>query len=99
MPHYIYLVKYTDEGIRNIKSIPADVKDIEDAVEKMGGKNIGKYYLFGEYDGMLIVEFPNDEAAASFALVPDPKGNVWYRTKTIKAFTQEEFADIVSKLP
>jgi len=99
LPHYIFLVKFTDEGIKNIKSIAADAKESFKEVEEFGGKLKDIYCLFGEYDAILIAELPSDEAAASLVLSPDPKGNFWYRSETMKAFTLDEFTDIVSKLP
>jgi len=40
---------------------------------------------------------PNDEAALTLALAMGSEGNV--RTTTMKAFTKEEFAEIIKKLP
>jgi uncharacterized protein with GYD domain len=37
-------------------------------VEKAGGKLIGGYYTFGEYDVVIIIEAPNDEAVMSLML-------------------------------
>jgi uncharacterized protein with GYD domain len=51
----------------------------------------------GEYDYVAIGEFPSDEAAATFQLGIAAQGNV--KTKTLKAFTTEEFAKIVDALP
>ncbi len=44
-----------------------------------------------------IAECPTDEVAATFLLLLGSLGNV--RTTTLKAFTREEFADMVRKLP
>ncbi len=51
----------------------------------------------GEYDYVGIGELPNDETAVTLALAFGSQGNV--RTTTLKAFTKEEFAEIVKKLP
>ena len=58
------------------------------SVEKAGGKLIGGYYTFGEYDVLIIIEAPNDETVISLMLKVGSAGNV--RTKTLKAFTAEE---------
>jgi uncharacterized protein with GYD domain len=63
----------------------------------MGGKLLGFYLVMGEYDYVAIGEFPSDEAAATFQLGLAAQGNV--TTKTLKAFTTEEFAKIVDALP
>ena len=55
------------------------------------------YSVMGEYDYVGIGELPNDETAVALALAMGSRGNV--RTTTLKAFTKEEFAKIVKKLP
>ena len=97
MPTYIGLYKMTDQGIKNIKDAPDRVKEAIGAVEAMGGKVIGVYAVMGEYDYVTIGEFPSDEVAMTFNLALGARGNV--RTKTLKAFTAEEFVGIVKKLP
>jgi uncharacterized protein with GYD domain len=97
MPTYIGLYKLTDQGIKNIKEAPQRFEEAVRGVEAMGGKVIGTYIVMGEYDYVAIGEFPNDEVAVTFALALGSKGNV--RTTTLKAFTREEFGEIVKKLP
>ena len=97
MPTYVVLYKLTDQGIRNIKDAPQRMEKGIKALEAMGGKVIGIYSVMGEYDYVGIGEMPNDEAALTLALAMGSEGNV--RTTTMKAFTQEEFAEIIKKLP
>jgi uncharacterized protein with GYD domain len=97
MPTYIGLYKMTDQGIKNIKDAPSRVEDASKGAEAMGGKVIGVYSVWGEYDYVAIGEFPSDEAAMSFAMALGSGGNV--RTTTLKAFTKEELARIVKNLP
>ncbi|MGA9152818.1 MAG: GYD domain-containing protein [Candidatus Nitrosopolaris sp.] len=58
---------------------------------------IGGYYTFGEYDVVIILEAPNDEAVMSIMLKVGSAGNV--RTKTSKAFTAEQGMKIIKDLP
>ena len=97
MPTYITLYNLTDQGIKNIKDAPARYEKGIKQFEAVGGKVIGFYATMGEYDYVGIGEAPNDEIAMSFALATGSLGNV--RTTTLKAFTTEEFADLVGKLP
>ena len=57
---------------------------------------IGGYYTFGEYDVVIIIEAPNDEAVMSLMLKVGSAGYV--RTKTLKAFTAEEGIKIIKDL-
>ena len=75
MPHYIALLKWTEEGIKNVKESPKRAADLLARFEKeYGGKVIGNYYTFGEYDGVLVLESPNDETIMSFLLESESKG-------------------------
>ena len=97
MPTYIGLYKLTDQGIKNIKDAPQRIEEAIKAAEAVGGKVLGVYSVLGEYDLVSIAEFPNDETVLSLALAFGALGNV--RSTTLKAFTKEEFAEIVKKLP
>jgi uncharacterized protein with GYD domain len=97
MPTYILLMKLTDQGIKTIKDAPKRVEEGIKGFEKMGGKMLGFYLTTGEYDYVSIGEAPSDEVAVTFALALGSKGNV--RTTSLKAFTKEEFAGMVKKLP
>ena len=97
MPTYIALYKLTDQGVKAIKDAPGRLEASIKGAEKMGGKVIGFYAVMGEYDYVGIGEFPSDEAATTFALAISSLGNV--RTTTLRAYTKEEFAAMVKKLP
>jgi uncharacterized protein with GYD domain len=55
------------------------------------------YLTTGQYDFVSIVEAPNDEAMARFALALSAQGNI--RTETMRAFTEDEYWKIISSLP
>lgn len=97
MPTYIGLFKLTDKGIQKIKDAPARIEEAFKRVEEMGGKLIDFYAVMGEYDYVGIAEFPSDEAQITFALALGSRGDT--RGMTLKAFSKEEFAKIVEKLP
>ena len=97
MPTYITLYNLTDHGIRNIKDAPQRIEEAIKGFEAMGGKVIGVYAVCGRYDYVAIGEAPSDGVAMAFALALGSQGDV--RTESLKAFTKEEFAEIVKKLP
>ncbi len=96
MPTYINLVTWTDQGIRNINEAPQRIDAFRKTVEAAGGKLTGFYVTMGKYDIVTIVEAPNDEALANIALKTGSKGSV--RTETMKAFTEQEFRNILAKM-
>ena len=97
MPTYISLMKLTDQGIKDIKNVPQRLEDNKKAIEAAGGKLIGFYSVMGEYDYVAITEGPSDEMVMTFLLGYGAQGNT--RTVTLKAFTQQEFVEMVKKLP
>ena len=97
MPTYITLYKLTDQGAKDIKNAPERIEAGIKAAEAMGGKVLGFYVTMGEYDYVAVAEGSSDEVAMTFLLGLNALGNV--RTTTLKAFTKEEFAEIVKKLP
>jgi uncharacterized protein with GYD domain len=97
MATHIVLMKLTDQGIKDIKNAPLRVDAAAKAIEAMGGKMTGFYFALGEYDYISIIEGLTDEAGASYLLKLGSAGNV--RTTTLKAFTKNEFAEMIKKLP
>jgi uncharacterized protein with GYD domain len=96
MPHFVTLIRYTQQGIAKIKESPARLEAAKKAAEKVGGKIHAWYLTMGQYDALLISEFPNDEAVAKFALSVGALGNV--ATETLRAFTEGEYRNIVGGL-
>ena len=97
MSTYIVLMNLTEQGIKNIKDAPARVEETAKALEAAGGKLPAFYTVMGPYDYVAIAEGPSDEVALAQLLALGMAGNV--RTTTLKAFTTEEFAEILKMLP
>jgi len=97
MPSYLHLVSWTDQGIRNAKDSPQRLDAVKQGAEAAGGRVIFFYLTMGQYDMALLTELPNDEAAARLALIVGSQGNV--RTTTLKAFTEDEYRNIIGSLP
>jgi uncharacterized protein with GYD domain len=96
MPTYINLANWTDQGIKNIKDAPMRMDAFKKAVEAAGGKLKGFYFTMGRYDIITIIDAPSDEALANIVLNTGSKGSV--RTETMKAFTEEQFRNMVTKI-
>lgn len=97
MPSYLSLVNWTDQGVRNVKESPQRLEAVKQAVQAAGGRLIFFYMLMGEYDIATLFEAPDDETMARVLLSIAAQGNV--RTKTLKAFTEEEYRRIIASLP
>ena len=96
MPHYVTLLNWTEQGIRNVKESIKRADVARSMAEKLGGK-LQVWYTMGDYDLVGLVEMPTDEAYNRFALWIGSQGNV--RTKSLKAWTQDEAAKLIAQLP
>jgi len=97
MATYIALMNLTDQGIRDIKNAPQRLETAVKGLEAMGGKLVAFYMVMGAFDYVGIAEAPSDEVAMTFLLGLGMGGNV--RTTTLKAFTKEQVAELVKRLP
>ena len=96
MATYISLINWTEEGIKNVKESPQRFNAFKKALQAAGGKVIGFYLTMGRYDMVVIIEGPSDEAAASLILSIASRGAI--RTETMKAFTEDQYREIISKV-
>lgn len=93
MATYIALLDYTDQGIRNIRDSPHRADQFNAMAEKAGAKVLGQYWTIGSHDGVLILEAPSDEVAASILMSLAAGGNV--RTTTLRAFNWAEAQELI----
>ena len=97
MPTYVTLFNWTGQGIKSVKDSPERIRAAKQHIESMGGKFLGIYVTMGEYDLIAVTEGPSDEMASAISLSIASKGNV--KTTTLRAFTEEEFSEILKKVP
>ena len=97
MPTFITFVNWTDQGIRNIKEAPHRAEAARALLQKMGGKVKDIYITSGSQDIVFIADAPDGDIMAKFALAVGSQGNV--RTNTTRAWSENEFAKIISELP
>ncbi|MFH1140423.1 MAG: GYD domain-containing protein [Chloroflexota bacterium] len=97
MPSYLTLTNWTDQGVRAIKDSPQRLDAVKQAARDAGGRVVFFYLTMGQYDLATLLEFPNDEVAAKYLLSIGSQGNV--RTTTLKAFTEQEYRNIIGSLP
>jgi len=97
MPTYIMLAKWTDQGIRNVKESSQRLDAAKKSIEAAGGKVIGFYFTMGRYDMVAIAEFPSDEAGMGILLSLGSGGS--FRTETMTAYPEDQYRNIIAKIP
>jgi uncharacterized protein with GYD domain len=74
MALYMLQFAYTAEAWATLAKKPQDRSiPIREVSERIGGRLIGLYYCFGEYDGVVLAELSDDSAAmvtSLAALIP-----------------------------
>ena len=97
MPTFALSLNWTDQGIRTVKDAPKRSKAARELAKKL---NVDIQHIFltsGEHDLLLIVESPDGDNVAKFALALSSLGNV--RTRTVRAWPESEFMRLISELP
>lgn len=97
MATYIVLSKFTQQGVQNIKESPKRLAAAKQLAKSLRGRIRSFYMTMGSYDVVAVIELPNDDAAAKFALQMGRAGNI--STETLKAFPEADYRRIINSLP
>jgi len=97
MSTYISLISLTQKGIENIKESPTRLSKAKELFKAMGAEIKEFYLVTGRYDMVVVSEAPDDETVAKVALAIGSAGAI--RTETLRAFTEEEYRNIIASLP
>lgn len=93
MTTYLMLLNWTDQGIKNVKDSPKRLDAVKKLAKDLGGEVKSFYMTLGAYDLVLIMEMPNNDKLASFALKLGSLGNV--RSTTLRAFSEDDYRRII----
>ena len=96
MSTYIMLANWTEQGAQKIKELPRRLDTAKKALADMGGEFKGFYMTMGDYDLVMIYDAPDDAVSARFTLVLGMLGSV--RTRTLKAFPEAAYREIIASL-
>jgi len=97
MTLYMTQFAYTAEAWAALAKNPQDRgAAFRQLVEKMGGKMVGIYYCFGEYDGLVLYEAPDETTALATVLAAITPGHL-KATKTTMLLTMETTMEAMRK--
>jgi uncharacterized protein with GYD domain len=97
MPTFMLSLNWTDQGIRSIKESPKRSQAARELAKKLGAEIKQVYLTSGDNDLVIFVDAPSGDNVARFALAISANGNV--RTRTSRAWSEQEFTKLVSDLP
>ena len=95
MARYISLLRFTAQGVKNLKQSPARAAAFCKTAEKAGVKVEAQLWTVGAYDGILILNATSEFKALNAIARLVATGNV--STETLQAFDAKEFAAIVGR--
>ncbi len=97
MPQYMLQYAYTPETWAALTANPHDRSEAVRALaQKFDGRLIDLYYTMGEYDGVAILEMPDDTSAMAFVLAATAPGHL-RATKTTRLMPPEEAIQAMQK--
>jgi uncharacterized protein with GYD domain len=90
MPIYITQGRYTRDAVKGMIAKPEDRSEaISKLMAKAGGRVIGYYLTFGEYDFLTVIEAPSEAKMAAVLLTAAGAGGV-SNLRTTVAMTSAE---------
>ena len=92
----IELANWTEQGVRSIKDSPRRLDSAKKMLKEAGGEFKSFYLTMGDYDMLAVYEAPDDAVAARFVLQVAQLGNI--RTRTLKAFPEAAYREIIASL-
>ncbi len=96
MANYVVLFNWTEQGAAEAGNTLKPAAQAADTMKSLGGRMKTTLWTSGPYDAVSIIEAPDDETVAAFALAMCGQGNV--RTTTMRAFDRSEMSAIFKRL-
>lgn len=99
MPKYLFHGHYTNEGIKGVLKEGGAGRHsaVEKLAKSVGGTLESFYFAFGDDDYYIVVDLPDNKAAASVALVVSASGSV--ANKTTVLLTLDEVDEVAKMHP
>ena len=95
MATLIALINETQQGEENITDSVGRAKRFQELASEYGVTVKGLYWTMGAYDGVLIIDAPDDETGAALLYRLTSQGAV--RTHTLRAFNADEMGAILER--
>jgi uncharacterized protein with GYD domain len=97
MPLYLGRFSYTTDAMKALLSEPQDRSAAaREVAESLGGKLLGFWYAFGEFDGVFLMEAPDNASAAALAMAVGA-GGALSEVETTVLLDMDEAQDAMRK--
>jgi uncharacterized protein with GYD domain len=96
MASYVSLIKFTEKGVKNAKDTCKRAADFKAAGKKLGIEVKEQFWCLGAYDGVILFDAPDDDAATAGMLSLSTLDNV--TTQTLRCFSAADMTRILGKV-
>ena len=95
MPTYVSLFRFTEQGAKNIRDTQGRAAAFRETARGAGVTVREVYWLLGTYDGLVVLEAPDEETVTALMIGLDAMGNV--HTQTMRAFDESEIGGVLER--
>ena len=95
MQTFVILMKFTSKGAETLRASSQRYDQFEQGIRELGGKIVSAYGLLGDYDVLIIAEFPDAKAAMKTVVRAASRGTA--TSKTLTAIPIKEFYALVDE--
>ena len=97
MPLYLGRFSYTADALKALLNEPQDRSaPAREVAESLGGKLLGFWFAFGEFDGVFLMEAPDNASAAALAMAVGA-GGALSEVETTVLLDMDEAQDAMRK--
>jgi uncharacterized protein with GYD domain len=97
MPLYLGRFSYTTDAMKALLDEPQDRSAAaREVAESLGGKLLGFWFAFGEFDGVFLMEAPDNASAAALAMAVGA-GGALSEVETTVLLDMDEAQDAMRK--
>ena len=97
MPKYVSFFTYSSETWARMVSAPGDrTVALRQVLDSVDGSLDAMYWMFGDYDGMVIFDVPGSAAAAAVSIAAGSSG-AFKHLETHELFTQDQLGETLAR--
>jgi uncharacterized protein with GYD domain len=97
MPKYVSFFTYSSETWGRMIGAPGDrTAALRQVLDSVGGSLDAMYWMFGDYDGMVIFDVPDSVSAAAVSIAAGSSG-AFKHLETHELFTQEQLGETLAR--
>ena len=98
MPTFVTLGNFTEKGkamVKDVETLEGYQAGVRQMMASYGGKLIDVYLTMGQYDYIMIMEFPSEEVMLKMLMIVGANGNSV--TETMVAVSMEKAIEIMKE--